>query len=123
MEQKEIDWLMSLENARCYLYLIESTSGHIKIGVSRNPVKRLEQLISTQGPFVYELIEIIPYVSRQAAEYSEKQYHKIFAKNRVNGEWFILMARDLMHLGTMLSRDWDEFRNGIDQYKENQDGR
>jgi hypothetical protein len=68
-----------------YVYLIESTSGHHKIGSSKKPKSRLKQLAATTGPYELELI-------REVKVYGPKGYetalHDYFSNYHVLGEWF-----------------------------------
>ena len=99
--------------AKCYLYLVESTSGHIKIGIAQNPIKRFKQLVATQGPYVYDLIKICPYIDRESAEIAERDFHNIFSKHRVNGEWFTLGVSEVLYLGAELSLHGDLYSRNI----------
>mgnify|MGYP002413311808 CR=1 FL=1 len=83
-----------------YLYLITSTSGHVKIGYSNDPVRRLAELRKTQGPYHYELEYLWEFYEEKQARYIEGVVHKMFKDRRVNGEWFILTVGDLLELGS-----------------------
>lgn len=81
------------------VYIIESTSGHYKIGHSDDPKRRLKELKRTQGPYEYRLIYYRWLSTKDQARYTEQELHRIFATNRVNGEWFSLKAADLIGIG------------------------
>lgn len=66
-----------------FVYFIEAVGlGKIKIGVSRNPQKRLVEL-STGSPVPLKLLATIPGDVRR-----EKELHAKFGHARVDGEWF-----------------------------------
>lgn len=88
-----------------FVYVIESTSGHFKIGISDNPARRIKQLNKTKGPFDLNLIYWCAYDSRETAAKREQALHGEFEHARVNGEWFKLSAKDLMDLGYSLGYD------------------
>lgn len=83
----------------CSVYVVHSTSGHCKIGISEQPKKRIKALQATQGPFEYELIHYWVCGSRKEAAFIERYLHNIFSSCRVNGEWFTLSPADLIFLG------------------------
>lgn len=69
---------------RQMVYFIRAESGHIKIGISHHPKKRMWDL-QTACPFELELIGAVR--TADAASY-EKAIHEYFAAHRVQGEWF-----------------------------------
>lgn len=83
----------------CSVYIIYSTSGHYKIGISGQPRKRLKELQRTQGPYKYSLEFYWVCNSRDEASFIEKYLHRAFRKQRVNGEWFELSPGDLIGIG------------------------
>lgn len=84
-----------------YIYLIISTSGHVKIGYSNDPQRRLKELRKTQGPFQYDIEYLWEFESEEQAKYIEKQIHSMYKDHRVNGEWFIMSPGDLIELGSL----------------------
>jgi hypothetical protein len=72
------------------VYLIGSSEGHCKIGVSDNPQFRAWGLDSTRLPF--ELTLLAEYDAGDAARFVEKSLHKHFAKRHVRGEWFLTVS-------------------------------
>jgi predicted GIY-YIG superfamily endonuclease len=85
--------------SNCSVYIIYSTSGHYKIGVSNNPKKRVKALRRTQGPYEYSLVYYWVFGSRGEAYHIEQWLHKVFEGQRVNGEWFELSPTDLIFIG------------------------
>lgn len=77
---------IDIEENGNFIYLArESISGRIKIGVSKNPEKRVKQL-NTGNP---EIIELIAKYSANEQPYkSEAILHDAFKKTRLHGEWF-----------------------------------
>lgn len=65
------------------LYFIESSRGLIKIGISKDPSKRLQEL-NSQTPYDLKLLAIIP----KGGRVKEKELHEIFHQYRIFGEWF-----------------------------------
>jgi hypothetical protein len=61
---------------------------YCKVGWSRNPYSRLEQ-IKVCSPFKINLIATIDDPERT----QELYYHRLFAKERMNGEWFSITGR------------------------------
>lgn len=73
------------------IYLIKSISdGCYKIGVSKNPDKRLKQL-QTGNPSELHLLNV--YESKIAFKI-EKVLHNTFNINKEHGEWFNLSIKD-----------------------------
>jgi hypothetical protein len=66
------------------LYLIQSNEGKYKIGISKNPSKRIEQL-QTGSPDVLKLIHT--YESPNAFKI-ETALHNKYQYLREHGEWF-----------------------------------
>ncbi len=72
-----------------YIYLIKSTSGHYKIGQSKNPRRRLIELQkgATIGPFE---LDLICYFAVNDMDEAENYLHAVYHDSRINGEWFLL---------------------------------
>lgn len=90
------------------VYVIESTSGHYKIGYSKNPMRRLKELQKTQGPFQYSFVSITSFETEKFAREAERYLHSLFVNHRVNGEWYKLDAFNLIYLGEQLSKLYDK---------------
>lgn len=78
-----------------YVYIVHSTSGHLKFGRSRKPDQRFRQLVKTQGPFEYRLVKSI--LTNDMYEF-EKELHSRFANEHVRGEWFADVPEDDLDL-------------------------
>lgn len=66
------------------LYIIGNVQQNIcKIGVSKNPSKRLKQ-IQTGCPFKVSILAYVEHLGRD----SEKEMHKRYKGDRMQGEWF-----------------------------------
>jgi len=76
-----------------YIYLIES-GGYHKIGVSKNPLKRISQLM-TIPPFNAEIID---QVYSDDIYKLEERMHNYFCEQRTNGEWFDLSDNDVLEI-------------------------
>jgi len=69
-----------------YIYIIESKENIVKIGISKDPGRRLKQL-QTGSSDKLKLIYKIE-VDDKRAKYLEKKIHHINNFDRINGEWF-----------------------------------
>ena len=67
------------------VYLIEGAPGHIKIGISRDPISRLATL-QTASPFPLRLAFS---VATPSALNVEREAHAILAAHRAEGEWLV----------------------------------
>ena len=85
------------DNVPGFVYLMQCGK-HYKIGMSKDPQSRLEQL-STQPPFDIELICTIPTNDMVALE---AEIHKLFKHKRKRGEWFTLDTQDVKFI-----KEWD----------------
>lgn len=72
------------------LYLIRGNNGKYKIGIAKNPKKRLKQL-QTGNP---ELLTIIETYQTNNASKIEKALHNRYSHLRKEGEWFELSVRN-----------------------------
>lgn len=77
-----------------YVYYIEDGHGHVKIGVSSEPEKRLKQC-QTGNPYKLYIKNIERYNSCGDAYRREKELHNRFKKFRLCGEWFEATYVDL----------------------------
>lgn len=93
------------ERARkpAWVYVIGRSDGKLKIGVSRDPKRRLADL----GTANAEPLSLIASVSVPAPAHVERFLHGLFARNRVGGEWFVIdpqrVTRVLSGLGQILA--------------------
>ncbi len=69
---------------RSYVYFISNGRGHVKIGISVNPGKRLIDL-QVSNPDKLTLLGV-----RLGSRKLEKQLHEKFVSFRTSGEWFVL---------------------------------
>lgn len=74
-----------------YIYLVQSPSGHYKIGKAKDVTNRLKTF-EVKMPFEIELIHVIPCSNYHKAE---SKLHKQYANKRLNGEWFELTPEDV----------------------------
>lgn len=81
-------------NPQGYVYLIQSSTGHYKIGHTANPLKRL-RTFEAKLPFEIEYVHLIATTNRFALE---KELHTKFADRRVRGEWFALTSADIAYI-------------------------
>jgi len=84
-----------------FIYIIYSDNG-CKIGYSKSPLKRIEQIklgLPSQQCFFIGL-----YMSDKAFIY-EKRLHKIFKTQKISGEWFILNDENLEYIDNYLLRN------------------
>jgi hypothetical protein len=72
-----------------FVYVIEDGRGRVKIGTSKNPLRRLAQLRSTSGELLnFAYIGVTPSEGFDI----ERAAHIALAGHRVNGEWFNVRA-------------------------------
>jgi len=69
------------------VYLINSTAGHTKIGISHNPQSRKSDL-QTGSPLELELVAAVEPTTD--AERYESILHERYSEHRARGEWFDL---------------------------------
>ena len=75
-----------------YIYLIEAKgTGKYKIGISKNPKERLEQLQTANG----EKLEIICTFATRYKYLLEKTLHSHFKSKQTLGEWFGLTDKEV----------------------------
>lgn len=72
------------------LYVGYDPTGLFKIGITDNEERRLKQ-IRTGNPF----FSYIFFVQCENAAIQELEFHTVFARKRVKGEWFSLNPSDL----------------------------
>ena len=68
------------------LYLAESALGYHKIGISKHPVKRIEQL-DVPGVLDLTLLHTVPTMF---ARKTERMVHDALQSYRISPEWFLL---------------------------------
>jgi len=80
-----------VKNTFGYVYLVQSATGHCKIGSSRSVASRLRQL-QCANPEPLTLLHQFPSADAQQDEFS---LHARFADRRVRNEWFALAEADI----------------------------
>jgi predicted GIY-YIG superfamily endonuclease len=74
-------------NPTCYVYIIGTTTGAYKVGVTKNPEKRHRSLKSGI-PDPSSILHTIPCLSRDHAFHVEKSLHNQLHEYHTSGEWF-----------------------------------
>jgi predicted alpha/beta hydrolase len=85
------------------VYLIGYRDGsqwHVKIGIARNPVRRLTQLQTGNS----HQLSILKAISAVAPRQVEAGLHRQFAHYRRSGEWFLLDDAQLRLLEQVMDR-------------------
>ena len=77
-----------------YVYLLQSVSGHYKIGRTVNPQNRLK----TFGVLLPFEVEFIALIKSDDCVSLERSLHQTFRDFRVNGEWFNLAPDDVEYI-------------------------
>lgn len=78
----------------CFVYLMhDSQNGYYKIGISKTPKYR-ERTLQSEKPTI-DMICAKEYPSRKIAEAIEQALHKVYAEERIRGEWFDLSEFDV----------------------------
>jgi hypothetical protein len=86
-------------------FILAPQSGHVKIGISDVPVKRLRELQTAHFDKL-ELITTVACRSRTHARELESQLHSYFVEFYTNGEWFRIsreQIEDLLHFAEIFS--------------------
>lgn len=72
-----------------YVYFIRAGNrGAIKIGMAKDVNDRIANL-QTGNAFKLNVLMLIPCDSELQARQLEAKFHRIFAKQRIRGEWFM----------------------------------
>jgi len=74
-----------------YVYVIKSSNGLYKIGLSKEPERRIKQLRKDYPNQELSIVRVIETDNMLATEY---QLHCIYEKQKVCGEWFDLEPKD-----------------------------
>lgn len=79
-----------------YIYIIGSseTPAVCKIGLAKDPAKRLSQL-QTGHPMPLKIWHTFHCQSREMALHREQKAHKLFSQHRMSGEWFGVSPDDV----------------------------
>ena len=76
-----------MKDRTCYVYFIQAGYGAIKVGMAKNPEKRLADMqVSSSKPL--RIVAKFPMPDRERARCLEKELHGLFADERIRGEWF-----------------------------------
>ena len=78
-----------------YVYVMQHTSGLVKIGYSKDPDKRLKQVTRDEGNDMIELLCVIKSDHMTSLEY---ELHQRFRSKRIRGEWFDLPSKDIEYI-------------------------
>jgi len=73
--------------SKCYVYLIQSGDGPVKIGVASDPEFRRSEL-QTGNPYPLSIRLLIVCSDTAGAYEIESAFHRVFADVRLQGEWF-----------------------------------
>lgn len=84
-----------------FVYVIYSEYG-CKIGISRNPTQRLEQI--RQGLPSQKAMFLGLYQGERSS-FFEAQLHKRFKNRNISGEWFVLSQRNLDDIDSFLLKN------------------
>lgn len=74
-----------------YVYILEGPQGSYKIGHTNDPDARLHKF-EVNLPFPVKFIHVIKCENGRALE---SYLHRLYAKKRINGEWFELTPEDI----------------------------
>lgn len=77
-----------------FVYLIEATTGHFKIGRATNPDDRI-RTFNVKLPFEVEYLCLIKTIDMRGLE---AELHMRYASKRINGEWFALDPEDVEYI-------------------------
>lgn len=82
------------------VYLIRGNDGRYKIGVAKNPEKRIRQLQTGN----YDPLELITSYQSDNANKIEKSLHRYYSYGKMIGEWFDLSIKEEAEFTKMCSR-------------------
>lgn len=88
---------MNLYKKEGYVYLAKSSTGHFKIGHSKNPWERIKHF-DTIMPVRVEMVHLIWCDDMKRAE---KHLHRMLEPYRYIGEWFMLDDRHVFTFRTL----------------------
>lgn len=91
-----------------YIYVIGHVDGPVKVGISINPSARIREL-QVGCHFTLQLLHQRACRSRQEAFRRERDFHAVYAGDRLSGEWFNIDA-ELAIEGVSTSFEIDEYR-------------
>ena len=85
---------------RCALYIVLDTYSYdVKIGISKDPNRRLKEIANHYNVGKVQLIEVTWFLQREQAAYFERQFHKRYqgkhSPARGGREWFSLSEEDI----------------------------
>lgn len=94
---KHSPWDIDMKDRTTYVYFIQAGYGAIKVGIAKNPEKRLANMqVSTSKPL--RLLASFPMPDRESARNLETDLHKAFSEEHIRGEWF---NRRIVRMGRM----------------------
>lgn len=88
-----------------FIYVMESTSGLVKIGVSKDVLKRRTHLENQSGFGIKIVAEFGPF---NAATRLEKMAHEELKSHRAGGEWFAVSAQKAVRTLQILSEKFSD---------------
>lgn len=91
-----------------FIYVIGHVDGPVKVGVSNNPAARIKEL-QVGCHFTLQLMYQRQCKSRSEAFRREKEFHAVYAEQRMSGEWFNVDS-ELAIEGVNTSFEIDEYR-------------
>lgn len=83
---------------KCFLYLITDGNGNYKIGISVNPIKRLNSLNTSNPDRLTLLLTAFCRTAKIAKEIEENIHLDLGEHREVNGEWYKLTRFDLFSI-------------------------
>ncbi len=96
--------IVEFPEIECVYFVYAKSQSLLKIGYSKNPLKRL-QALSRNVPFNLELLAIRP-----GGRDLEKAFHRKFKSFRVKGEWFRCEAKSaeaIRDIRNKFPREWN----------------
>ena len=88
---------------QAFVYFIENQTGHVKIGWSKDPIKRLKAL-QTGSSEPLTMVYAAGFLDEADARYCEGLLHRHLAARCVHGEWFMAEGIDYERLVRTLDR-------------------
>ncbi|MCJ2009786.1 GIY-YIG nuclease family protein [Methylobacterium sp. J-092] len=76
-----------MKRGPCFVYVMGSVGGPVKIGIAGDPAKRLRQ-VQHASPTAVLIFHLRRFASREIAAQVEARAHAVLSDLRLRGEWF-----------------------------------
>ncbi|EPY7113839.1 GIY-YIG nuclease family protein [Klebsiella variicola] len=91
-----------------YVYVMQSATGLVKIGVSKSVRQRRKHLENQSGVGVKVIATFGPF---NAATRLERMVHDLFSATRESGEWFTIKAKDAVEAINKIASTFEDSKS------------